>query len=193
MRWSATIRDISQGGVRIHLKRRFEKGTGLAIELAGKDGRESTTVFVKVVHLGAQDDGTWILGCRFISDLSEDELQNAIASAAQDLPADSMTETVLATTIPASAMSVPAPNPVNPAPKFLTDVAFRITGAQGERIHCRIKRLNVKTWPLTAGSVIDLNGIPLAASGLRIKVTSCNQQGTGWLLEGVLLHGCGAK
>src|SRR5262245_64007711 len=35
--WSATIRDVSAGGVRLVLRRRFETGTGLAIELPGND------------------------------------------------------------------------------------------------------------------------------------------------------------
>src|ERR1019366_10441879 len=37
MRWTATISDLSLGGVRIVLPRRFEKGTGLAVELPGTD------------------------------------------------------------------------------------------------------------------------------------------------------------
>jgi len=36
-RWAATVVDISLGGVRITLQRRFEKGTGLAVELPGDD------------------------------------------------------------------------------------------------------------------------------------------------------------
>src|SRR5437867_1452762 len=62
MRWSATIVDISQGGLRIILKRRFEKGTGLAIELPGTDTQKSSVVFVKVMHLKPHEDGAWVLG-----------------------------------------------------------------------------------------------------------------------------------
>lgn len=74
MRWNATICDISQGGARLMVPRRFEKGTGLAVELPGDLTRESAIVFVKVVHLRREDDGGWTLGCRFVSELSEDEL-----------------------------------------------------------------------------------------------------------------------
>src|SRR4051794_1667401 len=61
MRWNATISDISLGGVRLVLPRRFEKNTGLAIELPGDDERESTVVFVKVMHVRSQGNGTWAL------------------------------------------------------------------------------------------------------------------------------------
>jgi hypothetical protein len=80
MRWNATICDISQGGARLRLERRFEKGTGLAVELPGDLHRESAIVFVKVVHLRREDDGAWSLGCKFVSELSEDELQRLLTS-----------------------------------------------------------------------------------------------------------------
>jgi hypothetical protein len=60
--------------------RRFEKGTGLAVELPGDLERESAIVFVKVVHLRREDDGAWMLGCKFVSELSEDELQRLLTS-----------------------------------------------------------------------------------------------------------------
>src|ERR1700677_3485763 len=73
--WAATISDISLGGVRLHLKRRFEKGTPLAIALPGDHEHEPSTGFVKVVHVRPQTDGTWALGCKFVSELAEDVLQ----------------------------------------------------------------------------------------------------------------------
>lgn len=78
-RWPAAINDISQGGVLILLPRRFEKGTALALELPGDAERESYIVFVKVVHL-QQRNGAWALGCKFISPLSDDELQRLLTS-----------------------------------------------------------------------------------------------------------------
>jgi hypothetical protein len=55
-RWSATIRDISVGGVRLLVRRRFEPGAGLAIELRSHDGTEPYVVLARVVH--AQAEGT---------------------------------------------------------------------------------------------------------------------------------------
>ncbi len=80
MGWNATICDVSQGGARLLVPRRFEKGTGLAVELAGDLERESAIVFVKVVHLRREDDGAWTLGCRFVSELSEDEVQRLLTA-----------------------------------------------------------------------------------------------------------------
>ena len=80
MRWNATICDISQGGARLRVPRRFEKGTGLAVELPGDLERESAIVFVKVVHLRREDDGGWTLGCKFVSELGEDELQRLLTA-----------------------------------------------------------------------------------------------------------------
>src|SRR5690242_12168671 len=42
-RWAATIVDLSQGGVRLSLRRRFERGACLAIELPGRDGEDPYT------------------------------------------------------------------------------------------------------------------------------------------------------
>jgi PilZ domain len=80
MRWNATICDISQGGARLLVPRRFEKGSNLAVELPGDLERESAIVFIKVVHLRREDDGAWTLGCKFVSELSEDEVQRLLTA-----------------------------------------------------------------------------------------------------------------
>src|SRR4051794_4772048 len=65
MRWQATICEVSQGGVRLVLGRRFERNTCLAVELPGKQADEAYTVFVRVIHLRSQGAGSWALGCKF--------------------------------------------------------------------------------------------------------------------------------
>jgi hypothetical protein len=79
LRWPATIVDISQGGVRIHLRRRFERGAPLAIELPGSRRAEASIVFVKVIHIRPLPDGSWAHGCQFISELSEEEVERLVA------------------------------------------------------------------------------------------------------------------
>ncbi len=79
-RWAATVRNISQGGVRLQLPRRYEPGTGLAIELPVQGGRESSTFFAKVLQVATVSPGLWSLRCQFISPLSEDELQQVLAN-----------------------------------------------------------------------------------------------------------------
>ena len=83
MQWEATICDISLSGARITLQRRFEKGTGLAIELSKNNPSGTYVVFVKVVHVRSQGDGSWALGCKFISELNEDELHNILTAPPQ--------------------------------------------------------------------------------------------------------------
>jgi len=80
-RWEATVCDISRGGVRLRLGRRFEKGAALAVELPGPAGEDPTVVFVRVARLTRAADGAWLLGCAFISELSEEEVRNILAAA----------------------------------------------------------------------------------------------------------------
>src|SRR5438132_1629962 len=56
--WPATIRDISTGGLSLNLSRRFERGSGLAIELPTEEGG-TTTVLARVVHVSADPEGGW--------------------------------------------------------------------------------------------------------------------------------------
>jgi hypothetical protein len=74
-RWCGTITNISLSGVRLRLPRRFEPGAGLAIELPGEGGEE---VFARVVHARPAGDGSWDLGCKFVSELSEDEFHRLL-------------------------------------------------------------------------------------------------------------------
>src|SRR5437764_9646563 len=66
-KWSGVVRDISPGGLQLSLTRRFEPGTGLAVELARHDTDKVSTVFVKVVNVRRQEDGLWALGCKFLN------------------------------------------------------------------------------------------------------------------------------
>ena len=85
-RWQGVIIDISRGGVRMRLVRRFEKNSALAVEIPGDDVREPYIVFVKVMHVGS-DDGQWVLGCKFLSEMSEDETQRLLTATRHVLSA----------------------------------------------------------------------------------------------------------
>src|SRR4051794_37087348 len=74
LKWGAQIRDISVGGVSLVLRRRFERGAGLAIELPGSPDGLPNTVLARVVHVRPQEGGVWVLGCSFVSPLSEEEV-----------------------------------------------------------------------------------------------------------------------
>ncbi len=180
MRWAAIIADISQGGVQLLLERRFEKGTGLAIELPGDGVHEPTVVFVKVVHLRRQDDGTWALGCRFISELGDDELQRLLTSTNHVLSSSKHEEEQV------DEISEPA-EAETPHKRFLTDVHLLVDSPSGAVVECLINRLNVtRSWPLTAGKVLCLNGKRKDESpwSMRIQVAECVAQGEGWEIQG---------
>lgn len=91
--WPGTIQDISQGGVALILKRRFERGTGLLIELPGASPDSVTNVLARVVRVKSHKDGLWLLGCAFVSHLSEEELESTLTASplspiAAELPLD---------------------------------------------------------------------------------------------------------
>src|SRR5436190_12314036 len=54
-KWTGVVRNISSGGLNLRLSRRFEPGTGLAIELGRRDADRPNTVLVKVVHVSRQE------------------------------------------------------------------------------------------------------------------------------------------
>jgi hypothetical protein len=191
MRWAATISDISVGGLRIVLQRRFEKGTGLAIELPGTEQRESNVVFVKVIHVGAQANGTWALGCRFVSELSEDEM-NSLLTATNHTLASSKKQDNQDKVDEDGPEEAPLIEPaaVGPEVRFLSDVQLFVETGAGAQTECLIKRLNVtKCWPLTPGKILSLNGKTgnQSAWSLRIQVTQCSQVGKGWEIQGRLV------
>ncbi|MFN4260947.1 MAG: PilZ domain-containing protein [Gemmataceae bacterium] len=74
--WPAQVRDISASNIGLQLKRRFEPGTLLAVELQSMSHSFSRTLVARVIHAKAQGGGDWIIGCILASRLDEDELQS---------------------------------------------------------------------------------------------------------------------
>jgi hypothetical protein len=70
----ASIKNISTSGIRVALKRRYEVGTPLIAELMSKNGHLQRLLTVRVVHLAEQVDGSYVLGCAFLSPLEGHEL-----------------------------------------------------------------------------------------------------------------------
>ncbi len=73
--WSAQIQDISRGGVSLLGNQSFDPGTVLKIDLPNSDQVVPVTVLARVVHANAKPNGVWALGCAFVKDLREEELQ----------------------------------------------------------------------------------------------------------------------
>jgi hypothetical protein len=79
--WSAQIQDISRGGVNLLGNHPFDPGTVLKIDLPLlSDAVIPATILAKVVHASAKPNGVWALGCAFIKELREEELQAILKS-----------------------------------------------------------------------------------------------------------------
>ena len=75
--WMGKVRDVSPAGIGLTMSRPFEPGAELIIELSAKT-RESLDLPVRVVHATPDKKGCWIIGCRFIFQLTEEELQTLL-------------------------------------------------------------------------------------------------------------------
>jgi hypothetical protein len=73
--WLGIVRDASLCGITLALKRRFEPGAVLGIELATKfEGRRH--FLVRVVDATPEKKGRWVIDCEFASPISREELQD---------------------------------------------------------------------------------------------------------------------
>lgn len=166
-RWAATICDISQGGVGLHLKRRYEKGSALAVELPGSAGYQSSVVFVRVVHVKRNTDGTWRLGCTFISELSDDDVFRLLSA-----------EQELATEQPVESAEKDKTN--------YTNVRVEVEDRGGASFKLMFKQLNVGA----NNSIVPGQQLRLAGGSwsFRIEVNSLKQLGDRWNLHGILME-----
>jgi hypothetical protein len=167
-KWSARVRDVSSGGLCLLLKRRFERGAGLAIELPGSDPDSPSILLARVVHVEAESGGKWALGCQFISPLSDEELE-ALTRSVQKTP-------------PAETASVHVAS--------VADVHFRGTLPDGGVVHRRIRKLNRNgQWPLAPGRTIALRFYgPSGRSTAKVRVDACRPAGRSWVLEATFIE-----
>jgi hypothetical protein len=167
-RWPGTVRDVSQGGLRMTLQRRFEPGTGLAIELPEDKGGETRTVLLKVIHIKRQPDGLWSLGCKFISELGEDEVRRLL---------------------PALQREVSAPNelaaPLQDEPRKVAGVRFQVNMAAGVIVDFVASQMVVPSWPLPRGKTVSVTGGKSSGAPwkLQLRVVECAPDPGGWVLR----------
>ncbi len=81
--WRGEISDISATGLGLHLRRRFEPGTILAIQLPAPVG----AVLARVVHVRQETRG-WFMGCELAECLSETTAR-AVAERSWERPMES--------------------------------------------------------------------------------------------------------
>src|SRR5204862_2969571 len=70
---TAEVQDISQTGLRLQLKERFEPGALLAVEIADQQSRTALLLCMQVCWVRECAPGRWELGCVFTSEMSKSE------------------------------------------------------------------------------------------------------------------------
>jgi hypothetical protein len=169
--WPAVISDLSQGGALLIVGRRFELGVGLGIELPGGDGEDPYTVLAKVVNVRATPDGSWALGCKFVSELGEDELQRLLGPRP---PAAAEPEAV----VPSKVASPPPPRANGSGKRSIPNVLLQLEIRPGKVIHCRIRNLTAPAgWSPVAGKPMTLRLEAPPQPLIRLEVLHCLPQG----------------
>src|SRR5262249_49129525 len=78
------VRDVSANGIGLVSRRRFERGTILLLQVKEEGDASSPLLVGKVVHVTAQADGDWLVGCALIRALAHADLR-ALADEAVDV------------------------------------------------------------------------------------------------------------
>ncbi len=180
LKWEARVRDVSAGGLCLVLRRRFEPGASLAIEMPGTDKEPGSTVFARVVRVKAEAGGAWALGCKFVSVLGDDELRPLLGP---EVPAEAApAEPLLPTTPPGQGTAADA--------VCVAAVHFRGVLPSARVFKCLIKNLTVKgVWPLPPGRTTSIRlGKPSGNTLIaRVRVQDCRATDAGWNLECVFV------
>lgn len=75
---NAQVTNISASGIGLLLRAEMETGVLLTLELLGRGGRVVRTILACVVHVTSHPGGDWSLGCNFIRQLEEADLQELV-------------------------------------------------------------------------------------------------------------------
>jgi hypothetical protein len=86
--WEGVVVDVSRGGLSIISERWFEEKEILKLKLGGVGEATAVTAIVRIVRARARPSGNWLLGCQFVPELSEEELELLVHRS--DAPADEM-------------------------------------------------------------------------------------------------------
>ena len=77
--WPARIENVSRGGLKVVIGRRFEVGTILKVEIATAGEENFSMLLAQVVRAAPESVGNWGLGCAFLQEISEEEVQGLLA------------------------------------------------------------------------------------------------------------------
>lgn len=164
--WPAVIRDVSTGGIGLVLSRRFERGTGLAIEVPPGEQLPGETLLARVVHATRLADGKWLLGCAFVSTLSEEELQQLLSLARSQRQA-----------------ALPDESPA-PAAVSIFGVLLQSVDRTSGKLFAR--QLQIRgSWPLAAGTTLRVwvGGKTSQRVPVTLRVHQCRLLDGRWTLH----------
>ena len=74
-RLSGRVRDISTGGVALVLGASVRPGSDLLIDLKTKNPGICLTLHARVVHATLETEGSWVVGCEFITLPTEEQIR----------------------------------------------------------------------------------------------------------------------
>jgi hypothetical protein len=74
-RLNGAMRDISKHGIALVLGTSIREGIELVIDLKTKNPGICLTLLARVVHSRPEEEGTWIVGCEFITTPTEEQIQ----------------------------------------------------------------------------------------------------------------------
>jgi PilZ domain len=75
---SVQVLNLSPSGVGLAVPRPIETGSMLSLELKSASGRHACTMLACVVHASGRDAGPWTVGCNFIRELTEQEMESLL-------------------------------------------------------------------------------------------------------------------
>jgi serine/threonine protein kinase len=77
-KWYATVKNLSVAGVGLLLSRRFEPGSVLTVDLAGKSGDMKSSRPMRVAWVAPGQEKGWLVGGTLIETISEEELRRLL-------------------------------------------------------------------------------------------------------------------
>ena len=74
-RLNGMMRDISRHGIALILGTSIREGTELVIDLKTRNPGICLTLLARVIHSTQGDEGTWIIGCEFVTTPTEEQIK----------------------------------------------------------------------------------------------------------------------
>jgi hypothetical protein len=82
MCWSGVIENISRGGIKLIMHRRFEPGALLKVDVPLPVEQPTPYLMSRVIYATLQPNGTWAVGCSFTEELHEDYMWSILKTPA---------------------------------------------------------------------------------------------------------------